>query len=93
MSQTELLPVASDDAQKTQKDTERAPKVLEMGCGSHCLLGFFFHFFSSFLLFLLFFFLLFFFIFFFAKIPKAGGKHTESKRLAQSPNTVVQLKS
>ena len=54
--------------------------------------GFFFHFFSSFLLFLLFFFLLF-LIFFFAKIPKAGGKHTESKRLAQSPNTVVQLKS
>ena len=59
MSQTELLPVASDDAQKTQKDTERAPKVLEMECGSR----FFSHFFF------------FFFMFFFAKIPKAGQTH------------------
>lgn len=56
--------------------------------------GFFFPLFFLFSpLFTFFFSSFFFYIFFFAKIPKAGGKHTESKRLAQSPNTVVQLKS
>lgn len=69
MSQTELLPVASDDAQKTQKNTEQALKVLEMECGSR----FFPLFFPLFFFFLLFFF--FFFIFFFAKRPKAGQTH------------------
>lgn len=75
VSQTELLPVVSENAQKTQKNTERAQKVQEMECG-----GWFRGFFSRF------------FLFFFAKILKAAQTH-KSKRLTQSPNTVVQLKS
>lgn len=73
VSQTELLPVVSENAQKTQKNTERAQKVQEMECG------------GRFRIFLAFF-------FFFAKILKAAQTH-KSKRLTQSPNTVVQLKS
>ena len=58
-------------------------------------LSFFFPlFFSSFLLFLLFFFFFFFSFLCFSLLRyQRRGKHTESKRLAQSPNTVVQLKS
>lgn len=74
VSQTELLPVVSENAQKTQKNTERAQKVQEMECGGGGLGFFFFSF------------------FFFAKILKAAQTH-KSKRLTQSPNTVVQLKS
>lgn len=87
VSQTELLPVASDDAQKTQKNTERAPKVLEMGCGSH------FFFFSAFFPLFSFYFFFLLFLYFSLLRYQRRGKHTESKRLAQSPNTVVQLES
>lgn len=46
VSQTELLPVVSENAQKTQKNTERAQKVQEMECG-----GWFRGFFSRFFFF------------------------------------------
>lgn len=72
------------------KNTERAPKVLEMECGSH----FFPLFFPLFFFFFLVFFFSSFFFFYFSLLRyQRRGKHTESKRLAESPNTVVQLKS
>lgn len=52
VSQTELLPVVSENAQKTQKNTERAQKVQEMECGGW-FRGFFSSFFFSFFFFLL----------------------------------------
>lgn len=46
VSQTELLPVVSENAQKTQKNTERAQKVQEMECGG--VVSYFFSFFFFF---------------------------------------------
>lgn len=88
VSQPELLPVASDDAQKTQR-TRRNPEVLGTGCGSRFFSTFFFLF-----TFFTFFFFFFQYIYIFSLLRyQRRGKHTGSKRPAQSPNTAVQLKS
>lgn len=51
VSQTELLPVVSENAQKTRKNTERAQKVQEMECGGGWFSVFFSSIFSFFFLF------------------------------------------
>lgn len=90
VSQTELLPVASEDARRTQKTLDQRQSARHGMWIARSLSFFFFHFFSSFLLF--FFFSFYFFVFNFSLLRyHRWGKHTESKPVAQSPSTTVHL--
>lgn len=98
VSQTELLPVASEDAWGAQKilyqrQSARHGMWISLLLFLFFFLFFFKSFFHFFFLFIYFFNFILFYCFKFSLLRyHRWGKHTESKPLAQSPNTAVQLK-
>lgn len=90
VSQTELLPVASEDARRTRKTLDQRQSARH-GMWIALSLSLFSAFFSPFYYFFLFF-LFFIFVFNFSLLRyHRWGKHTESKPVAQSPSTTVHL--
>lgn len=90
VSQTELLPVASEDARRTRKTLDQRQSARH-GMWIALSLSFFSAFFLLFIIFFFSFYFLFLFLIFSLLRYHRWGKHTESKPVAQSPSTTVHL--